>query len=304
MTGRERWLSIAVQCAVAFVLVYLLASDALAFSMALAPNAVGAAEHLPPPPALLNRPLRERSVRVGPNPASLAVWVVEPEKADPRGTVVLLHGVRMDRRSVSGVADALCGAGYRAVLVDLRGHGASSGRYLTYGQDEARDVTQVLDTLEAEGVRLGPLAVFGFSYGAAVSLDVAARDPRVKTAIAVSPFASVREVVRDYQSNYLRGPLKWLPDSWFQAALDEAGRISSFDPDRAGPENSITRGSAPLLLIHGDADRQVRLRHSRRLEALAGSRAKLVVVPHATHDSVLSHSAVTRETLAWLDQHL
>jgi pimeloyl-ACP methyl ester carboxylesterase len=304
MTARERWLVRAAQAAVAFVLVYLLAADAVAFAMALAPNAVRGSKHAPPPPALLGRSLRERSVRVGPTPANLAVWVVEPDAGEPRGTVVLLHGIRMDRRSLSGMADALCGAGYRAVLVDLRGHGASSGRYLTYGQDEARDVTQVLDALEADGTRLGALAVFGFSYGAAVSLDVAARDARVKTAIAVSPFASVREVVRDYQANYLRGPLRWLPDSWFQSALDDAGRISSFDPDRAGPENSIAQGSAPLLLIHGDADHQIRLRHSQKLEALAGGRAKLVVIAGATHDSVLSRPLVQRETLAWLRQHL
>jgi pimeloyl-ACP methyl ester carboxylesterase len=304
LTGRERWLAIAVQSAVAFVLVYLLASDAVAFTMALAPNAVRGARRTSPPPVLLGRNVKERTVHVGPDPANLSVWVVEPRVARPRGTVVLLHGIRMDRRSLSGMGEALCGAGYRAVLMDLRGHGASSGRYLTYGQDEARDVTQVLDALEADGTRLGPLAVFGFSYGAAVSLDVAARDPRVKTAVAVSPFASVREVVRDYQSNYLRGPLKWLPDSWFQSALDDAGRISRFDPDRTGPENSIRLGSAPLLLIHGDADRQVPLRHSQKLEELAGARAKLVVVPGATHDSVLSRPVVERETLDWLARHL
>jgi len=295
---------IAAQSAVLFVLVYLLASDAVAFAMALAPNAMRSARPSAPPPALLGRTVKERFVHVGPNPARLSVWVVDPRAAEPRGTVVMLHGIRMERSSLSGMAEALCEAGYRAVMIDLRGHGASSGRYLTYGQDESRDVMQVLDALEAGGTRLGSVAVFGFSYGAAVSLDVAARDPRVRTAIAVSPFASVREVVRDYQANYLRGPLKWLPDSWFQAALDDAGRISSFDPDRAGPENSIAGGSAPLLLLHGDADQQVRLRHSMRLGALAGARAKLVVVPGATHDSVLSRPVVKSETLAWLERHL
>ena len=67
---------------------------------------------------------------------------------------------------------------------------------------------------------------------------------------------------------------------------------------------SIAQGSAPLLLIHGDADHQIRLRHSQRLEVLAGGRAKLVVVAGATHDSVLSRPLVQRETLAWLQQHL
>src|SRR5688572_1875044 len=125
MTARGRWLLIAAQSAVSFVLVYLLAADAVAFAMALAPNAVRGTQHEPPPPVLLGRTLREKSVRVGPSPANLAVWVVEPDATEPRGTVVLLHGIRMDRRSLSGIADALCGAGYRALLVDLRGHGAS-----------------------------------------------------------------------------------------------------------------------------------------------------------------------------------
>ena len=34
------------------------------------------------------------------------------------------------------------------MLVDLRGHGGSSGRWLTYGVVESRDLSQLIDQLE------------------------------------------------------------------------------------------------------------------------------------------------------------
>jgi pimeloyl-ACP methyl ester carboxylesterase len=290
--------------ALTLLILHLLAFDAVAWAMALAPNA-GRVTAAPRPPALeVAHPGSRRFVRVGPTPATLAVWTVEAREREARGTVVLLHGIRMDRRSLAPLAAALSDAGYRALLLDLRGHGASSGRYLTYGRDEAHDVSQVLDALQADGVELGPVAVFGFSYGAVVALEVVARDSRVRTAIAVSAFASLREVVRDYQANYLRGPLRWLPDAWFQAALDDAARISSFDPDLAGPERAITRGSTPVLLLHGDADRQIQLRHSQRLQRLSAGRARLVTVRGGTHEGMLAQPRVRAETLAWLDAQL
>jgi pimeloyl-ACP methyl ester carboxylesterase len=287
------------------VIVYLMASDAVAWAMALAPNAGRVTPAaLPIPPELARRGVSSRFVPVGPTPAKLAAWTVEARTPETRGTVILLHGIRMDRRFLSPLAAVLSEAGYRTLLLDLRGHGASTGRYLTYGRDEARDVSQVLDAFEADGTALGPVAVFGFSYGAVVALEVLARDPRVLTAIAVSPFASLREVVRDYQANYLPPPLSWLPDAWFQAALDDAARISNFDPDPAGPERAISRGSAPVLLLHGDADRQVQLRHSQRLQGIAGARARLVIVRGGTHEGMLGQPSVRAETLAWLGAQL
>jgi hypothetical protein len=77
-------------------------------------------------------------------PASLSVWVLEPPEK-PKATVFVLHGHADCKESFLPTAQAFKSAGYRAVLVDLRGHGHSSGEYLTFGVQESRDLVEVLD---------------------------------------------------------------------------------------------------------------------------------------------------------------
>ena len=88
-------------------------------------------------------------VPVGPPEAALSVSVVEPTSHDAtvRGTVLVVHGIFGRSITMLHTAHRLAAAGYRAVLVDLRGHGRSTGEYLTYGKQEARDLSQVVNEL-------------------------------------------------------------------------------------------------------------------------------------------------------------
>jgi pimeloyl-ACP methyl ester carboxylesterase len=244
--------------------------------------------------------------QVGPPSATLVSWVVEPPASRFKGTVVLLHGVRMDKRSLAPMGAALAADGYRAVLVDLRGHGESSGRYLTYGGVEAKDISSVLDALTKRGLTLGCTGVYGFSYGGAVALELSARDPRVTAVVAVSSFSTLREVMNDYRRKYLPAALNMIPSSWFQSVVDEAGRIAAFDPDRIAPLRAVGQSAAALLLIHGTADTQVPLRHSQALFGAAIGNARLLTVTGAEHAAMPGDGTgmVRRETLAWFDQWL
>lgn len=241
---------------------------------------------------------------VGPPAATLVSWVAPSRTEPPKATILLLHGVRMDKRSLVPVGLALSDAGYRVALIDLRGHGESSGRYLTYGSVEARDISRVLDALESRKPFAGCFGVYGFSYGAAVAIGFAARDPRVTAVVAVSAFSSLREVMGDYEAKYLPGPLRLVPDAWFQGAIDEGAKLAEFDPDHAAPVRVVERSGAPLLLVHGSADTQVPLRHSERLAKAAGSRAELVAIPGATHAEmpIDASGAVRLATVAWFDR--
>jgi pimeloyl-ACP methyl ester carboxylesterase len=301
----ERAILFVLRLAVGLCAASLIAFDTVAWAMALSPNAA-TPEPAPPsavPDTLLGRPLARRSIDVGPPAATLDAWVLEPA-TQARATIVLLHGIRMDRRSLSHVGAYLVDAGYRVVLLDLRGHGGSSGRFLTYGEVEARDVSQALDAMQRHAGSGEPFGVFGFSYGAAVALETAARDPRVRAVVAVAPFSSLREVVADYRTRYFPVPAFLVPTAWFQSALDDAGRIAAFDPDQAGPAHSISRVAADILLLHGDRDSQVPPRHSESLWRIAGGRAELELVPGRTHDDVLADRRVRERTLAWFAQRL
>ena len=129
----------------------------VAYAVAHSPNGSTASAGNDPCPSALSSHGRAEAENftVGSRPTAIATWCVEPETA-ARGTIVLLHGVRLDKHSMLPAARAFLDAGYRVVLLDLRGHGRSGGGYLTYGVDDAGDVSGVLDALESRGVALGP----------------------------------------------------------------------------------------------------------------------------------------------------
>jgi dipeptidyl aminopeptidase/acylaminoacyl peptidase len=233
----------------------------------------------------------------------VASWLIEPRQQPARGSLVLLHGVRQDRRSLSALGAAFSDAGYRSILVDLPGHGESSGRYLTYGSAEPADVSAVLDDVTARGHALGPVGAFGFSYGAAVALDLGARDPRVCAVVAAAPFSSLREVLGDYRNKYLPAALNALPESWFEGALQDAAWLAAFDLEASAPLRWVQGSQARQLLIHGTADTQVPLRHSVALSSVAGARAELRSIPGAEHYS-LPHDVLEREALGWFERWL
>ena len=78
--------------------------------------------------------------------------------AHPRGTVLLLHGYGVAQFAMSPWAMRLGQDGWRCVLIDLRGHGKSTGNRIYYGLQETRDLSQLLDQLAKDGQLCGPVA--------------------------------------------------------------------------------------------------------------------------------------------------
>jgi pimeloyl-ACP methyl ester carboxylesterase len=229
-------------------------------------------------------------VEVGPPKARLSVSVVEPDDfRTPQATVLVLHGIWINSTTMLGTAHRLAGDGFRVVLVDLRGHGRSSGEGLTYGQREARDVSQVIDELERRKLVAGRLGVYGLSYGATTAIHVAGIDPRIDAVVSVAPFSTMRDVVPDFGRTLLPGVERFIDDETIQSAIDDAGQISGFDPDQSSAIKAIQRTKAPVLIVHGEADWMVPTYHALRLYEAGKHHTKLVLVPMTGH------------VLAWVD---
>jgi pimeloyl-ACP methyl ester carboxylesterase len=98
--------------------------------------------------------------------------------------VLLLHGFASSHRGswvTTGVVDALTGVGRRVVAWDARGHGRSEKPHDPAAYDDdamVRDAIALLDHLS-----LGPVDVVGYSMGAMTTIRLAARDPRVRSAV-------------------------------------------------------------------------------------------------------------------------
>lgn len=247
-----------VAAALSLVLALFLAGVAFerigAHAIVDAPNQHATA--LPPPVA------GEQRIAVGPPAATLSVRVVDP-KLPPRATIFVLHGIRDKKDNLRHFAEHLSEAGYRAVLVDARGHGASTGQWLTYGVQESRDLSRLVDALAVDG----PVGVMGISYGGATAIEWAARDPRVRAAVAVAPFASLREIVPVYTPRTLP-VVGWLVPRFLQMrTVDAAGAMAGFDPDQASPRRRARDA-------HADPHRPRSRRRHRPLRAVRAHRRR------------------------------
>ena len=58
----------------------------------------------------------------------------------------------------------------RAVLVDLRGFGESTGEHITFGVMDAQDLKQLTDALQQKHLCGDTVGVYGTSYGAASAI--------------------------------------------------------------------------------------------------------------------------------------
>jgi alpha-beta hydrolase superfamily lysophospholipase len=242
-------------------------------------------------------PEGEIRVDVGAPGESLALRVMDAPS--PRGTVFVLHGIRDTKEAMGGWGAVVHGAGYRAVLVDLRGHGRSSGEFLTYGARDADDLVCVLGALAGRLGPLGPVGVMGHSYGASTAIQWAGRDPRITAIVAVAPFASLRDVVPGYL------PVAF-PAAFVGRAIARAGVLGGFDPDDASAVRWAANTRADVLFLHGGADRRVPPWHSERIRASLGGRSELVVVRGESHDSVAGspRAQLAEQSAAWFAERL
>lgn len=252
---------------------------------------------------------RQMRVEVGPPAASLHLFVIEPPAAigAARATVLVLHGINDRKETKVGFGRQLARRGYRAVLVDLRAHGRSSGQWLSFGAVESRDLSQVIDALQSAGLAPGSIGLFGPSFGGGVAVQLAGRDERVKAIVSVCGFTSMRDVTPGVVRMYAPVVGWLLLDSSIQRAVTAAGRIGGFDPDEANPLRAIQRTRAQVLLIHGRDDVKIPPAHSERLHAAAKDHSRLVILDGHDHDSILagdSTGVVQRETVAWFDRWL
>lgn len=117
----------------------------------------------------------------------LEAILMRPE-SDPVAAAVVCHahplrGGMMHFKVVFRAAKALQSSGLAALRFNFRGVGLSEGTH-DEGEGEQEDVVAVLDEAERRFPAL-PIVLGGFSFGSAMALRVAARDPRVKAAFAL-----------------------------------------------------------------------------------------------------------------------
>ncbi len=202
--------------------------------------------------------------------------------APPRGTVVILHGYALDKTVMAPWGFFLAEQGYRCVLVDLRGHGRSGGLQIHFGPLESRDMTDLLTALARLGHITGPVGVLGDSYGAAIALRWAAADPRVKTVVAMAPYARLSTAMEGIRQTYA----KWVPAMWVQAAAKDLPGLLAESGDALDTTSIAGRIRVPVLFVAGGRDVVAPVGDVRELQWSVVADSKMVVLEEAIHESL------------------
>jgi pimeloyl-ACP methyl ester carboxylesterase len=183
-------------------------------------------------------------------------------------SILLIHGFASSGRINwvnTGWVEVLNAAGYRAVTIDNRGHGASRKLYdpqLYFAHEMADDAANLLDHLG-----LGAVPVMGYSMGARIAAYLALRHPqRVGCAVwggmgmnLVTGLEDSEEIIAALTADSL-ADVKGATGRQFRIFADHskadraalaACMISSREPM---PEAEIRRIGAPVLVAVGEAD--------------------------------------------------
>lgn len=218
--------------------------------------------------------------------------------------VVLLHGGLGHSGNWGYQVPALVVAGYRAVLVDSRGHGRSTcdERPFSYAL-MAGDVIALMDALAIEKA-----AFAGWSDGACTALTLALRSPAraagvVFFACNVDPSGTkefvATEVIDRCFSRHVKDFTELSPNpDRFEAFADAVGLMQRTQPNY-GPAELATI-AVPVAIVHSEHDEFIELEHSQYMaRSIPG--AEFILLPGVSHFAPLQRpAAFNRMLLAFL----
>jgi uncharacterized protein len=197
---------------------------------------------------------------------SLLSWYLPP--GDGRPVIVYFHGNGGHIGYRAERLRRLAREGYGVLLVEYRGYAGNPGSPCEAGL--YADAEAALDFLAGERIPASALVLWGESLGSGVAVHLAARKA-VAGVILEAPFISV---VAAAQHHY-----RFLPA--FMLVRDRFDSLSC-----------IGRIRAPLLVLHGERDMIVPVRHGRALLAAAPEPKEGWFAPWAGHENLAQFGAL------------
>ena len=281
--------------ALAAILVTVPLSVLTAIAVAVRASATPTRAVVGPPPAGIGA--RAVSVPSGTGHA-LAGWFAPGRPG--RGAVLLLHGLRSDRRALASRMAMLARAGTAVLAVDLRAHGESAGPAVTFGHLEARDAAGALAWLRdaAPGERVGGL---GISLGGA-ALALASRTEALDALVLESVFPDIEGAIRNRMELVAGRAAPWLTPLFTAIGIG----LTGLRPADLRPIEALAAYHGPVLVVSGTRDRLTTPAETRALHAAAPGPKALWMVEGVGHVDMAAAAGSDYEgrVLAFLGRHL
>jgi pimeloyl-ACP methyl ester carboxylesterase len=211
------------------------------------------------------------------------IWCATYGSGSP---VILLHGGLGQSGNWSYQIPALVASGFRAILIDSRGHGRSTHDARPYSYElMASDVLAVMDALHLEKASL-----VGWSDGACISLILAAKAPvRVAGVFffacnmdpsglkPIQPGPLLDRCFSRHTKDYAQ--LSATPDQ-FKAFVDAVSLMQRTQPNYS--EQDLARIDVPVAIVQGEHEEFIRREHAEYL-ARSIPNAELIILQGVSH---------------------
>jgi pimeloyl-ACP methyl ester carboxylesterase len=211
------------------------------------------------------------------------IWYAAYGSGSP---VILLHGGLGNSGNWGYQVPALVKNGYRAIVIDSRGHGRSTRDDRPYSYElMASDVLAVMDTLQVDRA-----ALVGWSDGACTALILADKAP--ERAAAVFFFAcnmdpsgtkefELTSIVQRCFNRHVKDykELSSTPDQ-FETFSEAVGLMQRTQPNYSADD--LAQIQAPVTIVHSEYDEFIKQEHAEYL-ARHIPNAEFVYLPGVSH---------------------
>lgn len=200
--------------------------------------------------------------------------------------MILLHGGLGNSGNFGHQVGPLVEAGYRAILIDSRGHGRSTRDDRPYSYDlMGTDVLAVMDALS-----IGKAAIVGWSDGACTGLILGHHHPHRIAGVfffacnvdpaGTLPFEMTPLIGRCFsrhKQDY--AALSATPEK-FDEFVEAVGLMQRTQPDYSAKD--LGEITVPITFVHAEGDEFIRREHAEYL-ARSVPGAEFVLLPGVTH---------------------
>ena len=224
-------------------------------------------------------------------------WFLERD-LDKAG-ILLLHGVKSDRREMLERARFFYAEGYSVLLIDMQAHGETAGEYLTFGYLESIDAGRAVEYLR-ERID-GRVGIIGSSMGGAAAL-LGTHQNRADAIIIEGVYGTIEQAIKNRIAirlgNYatmLSPLLSWQLEPRLGISLESLSVV-----------DAASRLHSPILVISGNQDRHALPTEAQAIFDAANQPKSLWMIEGASHEDLYEYNneSYEKRILDFFAEHL
>ncbi|HJZ23137.1 MAG TPA: alpha/beta fold hydrolase [Candidatus Babeliales bacterium] len=211
------------------------------------------------------------------------LWI---KRESAKYTFLLCHGFRTSKDK--WLEFVRCFPHDNILAIDLRAHGESNGKIVSFGWHEVKDISTAVTWIkEQKHTQKTKIIGVGSSMGSAALLLAAQKGILLDGIIALSPFAAFDKLLEFNFTKVTRLPK--FPLLKLQRWLLK--RKLGVDISHIAPINEIDKLSIPLFIIHANHDPLTPVSHAQDLDRQTKSAHELWIIEGTQHGrELISHN--------------